>query len=104
HLLNRPHPDVILLLAARPVGVEADRVVPDLVEEDRQADGGLGDRRLDPVHDAAVVVVDAPGAAGHAATPAADAQVEAELHQLDNIGPVDAHAASSLIGSDGVAQ
>jgi len=60
HLADRPDPDVVLLLAAALVRLEPDRVVADLVEEDREADRGLGDRGLDPVDDAAVVVVDAP--------------------------------------------
>src|SRR5688572_8726956 len=71
HLLEGPLPDVVLLLAADAVALEADRVVPDLVEEDGEADRGLGVGRFDPVDLSAVLVADAPGAAAHRLAPPA---------------------------------
>src|SRR3954471_6131321 len=62
HLLDRPPPDVVFLLAPLPEAVEPDHVVPPLVEEDREPERRLRPRGLDPVDDAAVVIVDAPRA------------------------------------------
>ena len=64
--------------------LKADGVVADFVQEDAQADGGFWIGRFDPVDDAAVVVVDAPGAAAHRLAPLADAQVVPRLHGFDD--------------------
>jgi len=63
---------VIFFLAAAAISLESDGVMTDLVQKNRQADGSLGARGFDPVHTAAVVVVDAPSRAGHARTPTAN--------------------------------
>ena len=86
HLADGPEPDVVFLFAAFLVFLEADRVVADLVEEDGEADGGLGVGGFDPVHGAAVGVVDAPGAAAHAGAPLANAEVVGLSHLADDRG------------------
>src|SRR5690242_5355711 len=79
HLLNRPDPHMVFFLTSALVGVEADDVVADFVEEDGEADRGFGLRGFNPVDRSAVVEKDAPGAAAHTASPAAHADVVALL-------------------------
>jgi hypothetical protein len=45
------------------------------VQENGQADGRPGNRGFDPVHDAAIVMIDAPRTPAHAATPFSYANV-----------------------------
>src|SRR5687768_17526353 len=88
HLADRPCPGVVFLLAAPLVAVEPDHVVANLVEKDGEADRRARDGRLDPVDDPAVVVVHAPRAAAHGATPLADADVVALFHIGDELGVI----------------
>jgi hypothetical protein len=84
HFIQGPDPDVIFFLAAPPVFFEADDVMADLMQEDREADGSFGLGGFNPVDHAAVVVVDAPGFAAHAATPAFDADIVPGFHHFYN--------------------
>jgi len=88
HGSNGPLPDVILFLAPPLVGGEADGVVADFVKEDGKRNRRLGDGGLNPVDGSTIVVVNAPGAAAHAAPPFAHADLEARLHLLDDRGVV----------------
>ena len=64
--------------------VEADHVVPDLVEEDREAERRLGPGGLDPVDIPAIGIAHPPGAAAHVLSPAAHAHEVFPLHLADN--------------------
>lgn len=85
HLTQRPLPRVVFLFAPPSVSVETNRVMADLVQEDREADRRLGIRALDPVHHPPVVMIHTPRAAAHRASPPAHAHVESRFHLFDDL-------------------
>ena len=84
HLVDGPDPDVIFFLATFFVAAEANGVMANLVEKDREADGGLGEGGFDPVDASAIAMADAPGAAAHLFAPAFDADGIAAFHRFDD--------------------
>ena len=72
HFAEGPLPDVIFFEAAAAVAAKANGVVADFVEEDGGGDGAAWTRGGDKALDAAVVVEEFIGHAGHVAAPFAD--------------------------------
>ena len=103
HLVQRPAPRVIFLDTPRPAGIPADRVMPDLVQEDHAAHRPPRVGRLDEPADGPVVVPHHPRAATRARAPLAHPHAVGPLHLAADVvvaalhGPAARGLASGLI-------